>query len=107
MQQGILTSVDILKLDVQGYELHALKGAERALESCNGILVETSFHRNYEERALFEDVHKFLTEQRFHLFNIYGMTNNADGQLSTVRTVYLAEDAYEKEEFVTNPFKYR
>ena len=32
-----------LKLDVQGYELEVLKGAAKALETCEAVLAEVSF----------------------------------------------------------------
>lgn len=104
---SITTKADIIKLDIQGYEIEALKGAKEALKNCKSLLVETSFERNYEGRSLFKDVHEFLHNEQFNIFDIYGIKRGVDGQISTVRVVYLDKKVYEGEEFVANPFKYR
>lgn len=50
----------LLKLDVQGFELEVLAGAERTLESIDAVLVEVAFERVYEGQPLFGDVHEQL-----------------------------------------------
>jgi FkbM family methyltransferase len=57
----------LLKVDVQGFELPVLRGAERTLESFVQILVEASFVELYKGQALFPDVSHHLEEHGFHL----------------------------------------
>lgn len=51
---------DLIKLDVQGYELECLKGASACLRRGPAILCEVSFREFYEGQALFSDIVGFL-----------------------------------------------
>ena len=42
-----LPEPDLLKLDLQGYELQALRGAPRCLQHARAVLLELSFHEYY------------------------------------------------------------
>lgn len=57
---------DLMKLDVQGYELEVLKGAEECLRHTKALVVEVSFIEYYEGQCLFHDIVGFLAE--FGLF---------------------------------------
>ncbi|MDH3673147.1 MAG: FkbM family methyltransferase, partial [Gammaproteobacteria bacterium] len=75
---GILSNDDIespalLKLDVQGYELEALKGCDRLLSAFNQVYAECSLLELYENQASAHDVIEFLTEHRFRLQGIYNV----------------------------------
>jgi FkbM family methyltransferase len=59
--------IDLLKIDVQGAELLALRGAVDTLKRINMIWTEISFRPMYEGSALFPDIHAFLTEAGFIL----------------------------------------
>jgi len=63
-----------LKLDTQGSELLALKGAERTLESVDVIYCETSFTELYDGQCLFHEVYDFL---RGHDFVYHGSLNES------------------------------
>ena len=47
-----LTTVDLLKIDAQGYELEILRGAEALLPHVMTLLFEVTFYRQYEGGAL-------------------------------------------------------
>jgi FkbM family methyltransferase len=57
----------LLKLDVQGFELEALRGAENILRRADSVLVECSFVEFYRGQALFEEIWNFLKERGFGL----------------------------------------
>ena len=57
----------LLKLDVQGCELSALKGAMALLTRVDTVLTEASFVPFYEGQALFDEVHACLTDAGFRL----------------------------------------
>lgn len=55
----------LAKLDVQGYELNVLRGAEEALSQIDILVVETSFYRLYENQPLFDDIYAYLSKKNF------------------------------------------
>jgi FkbM family methyltransferase len=58
---------DVLKLDVQGYELEVLKGATECLMHAKAVIAEVSFVVIYEEQCLFEGVVELMKERGFRL----------------------------------------
>lgn len=54
-----------LKIDVQGYELEVLKGAENIFDKVNMILVECSFVEFYIGQPLFDDIYSFLKSKGY------------------------------------------
>lgn len=64
-QESLLPLPDLIKVDVQGYELEVFKGAEGCLRSAKAVIVEASFADYYEDQPLFGEVVEFLG--RFNL----------------------------------------
>ena len=64
-QQG-LQFPELIKLDVQGYELEVLKGATECLRHTKALVVEVSFAEYYDGQCLFHELIGFLAE--FGLF---------------------------------------
>jgi len=58
---------DLIKLDIQGYELEALKGGIKALENATYVIMEVSFISYYDNQPLFEDVIIFMNQHHFKL----------------------------------------
>jgi FkbM family methyltransferase len=89
---GIL-EVDILKMDIQGGELAALKGAEKLLKAQKIGLIysETYFVQQYENQPLFHDISKFVFSYDYMLKDIYapiyGKGNLAWGDVIFVKKV--------------------
>ena len=57
----------LAKLDVQGYELEVLRGAEATLRHVDALVVELAFERHYEGQPLFTEVLAHLAERGFAL----------------------------------------
>jgi FkbM family methyltransferase len=66
--------VDLLKMDVQGFEIEVLAGAQTLLSNSRipSIYCEIAFKALYEGQPLFEDVHRELTKNGFRLVDLYG-----------------------------------
>lgn len=65
-----IDSIYLMKIDIQGYELRALRGATKVLRKTDYILVESSIKPLYQDAASFTQVHDHLVEQGFHLMNL-------------------------------------
>ena len=67
----------LLKMDVQGYELQALRGCEDLLDRFQYACVEASFVELYEGQALADSVIVWLHDHGFRLTCVYGMQSDA------------------------------
>lgn len=70
----------LLKIDVQGYELQVLQGADQALSKFAYIYVECSFQELYENQALAAEVIHFLDLKGFSIQGVYNLTYDEFGQ---------------------------
>lgn len=75
-----LRSPSLLKIDVQGYELEVLQGAEGVLESFAAILVECSFAELYAGQALADDIVGYLGQRGFRLTGVFSPTYDRVGR---------------------------
>jgi FkbM family methyltransferase len=93
-----ITNVDLIKMDAQGAELLALKGAERLLEreSIRYIFTEVQFIRIYEDSCLFHEMWNFLASQGFYLHGLYGLSHNEHGQLCWGDAIFIHKSARPK-----------
>jgi methyltransferase, FkbM family len=75
-----IVSPALLKLDVQGYELKALKGCGALLPLFDYVYVECSFQELYAEQAFADEVIGFLQDQGLRLQGVYNMTYDRQGR---------------------------
>jgi FkbM family methyltransferase len=69
----------LLKIDVQGYELEALKGCEALLDRFVYVYVECSFMELYAGQAVASEVIAFLYERGFELRGVYDVAYDRKG----------------------------
>jgi FkbM family methyltransferase len=76
--------IELLKLDIQGAEMLALRGAERLLAAgaVDAILAEVSFLQLYESQSLAWEVQAYLEERGYRLFGLYDLTHGRNGMLA-------------------------
>lgn len=75
-----LKSPALLKLDVQGYELEALRGCEEVLDSFSHVYAECSFVELYRGQVLADDLIAWLRGREFRLSGVYGVVYDACGR---------------------------
>lgn len=59
---------DVIKLDVQGFELEVLKGAVQTLSRTRAVIAEVSFKEFYRGQCRFDEVVAFLSANEFHAY---------------------------------------
>jgi FkbM family methyltransferase len=64
---------DLLKMDVQGYELEVLKGAQDSLVNVPVILLELNLLDLHQAVPLFADVIAWLNDREFVAFDVCGL----------------------------------
>lgn len=79
VQANDMASPTLLKIDVQGYELELLKGAEKTLAIVDAIYAELSFLPLYEGQPLADEVIAWLAERNFAFTGIYHIAFREDG----------------------------
>jgi FkbM family methyltransferase len=80
ISREMIAAPALLKLDVQGYELEALKGCEEFLEKFVYIYVECSFIELYSGQALAGQVVTWLHERNYRLRGIYNLSYDGNGE---------------------------
>ncbi len=81
VESGEIQAPQLLKADVQGYELEVVRGAEAVLRSLDAVLLEVSFRELYEGQPLAHDVVGHMASVGFRLFDICSYAQGADGEL--------------------------
>ena len=85
----------MLKLDVQGYELEALRGCEELLGRFSHVYVECSFVELYFGQALVDDIISWLRVRGWCLSGIYNMTYDRKGR--SIQADFLFENSLLKD----------
>ena len=69
----------LLKIDVQGFELEALRGGPEVLREIDVALIECSFVQLYEGQPLADEIVNFMFEAGLRLRGVHGMAYSSDG----------------------------
>ena len=85
-----IEAIDLLKLDVQGYELEVFRGARRILPNVWAILCEVNLIPQYAGAVHVRDIDRHLHEAGFALHDIYNLyRDRATNRLVFADAVYL------------------
>jgi FkbM family methyltransferase len=84
-------TIHILKMDIQGGELMALKGAQRALKEIQMPLIYTEimFVPHYENQPLLNDIWDFLAGYGYSMFDVYYLQWANNGQLRYANALFV------------------
>ena len=81
---------ELIKIDVQGYELEVLKGGKEALAAAEAIVMEVSLIELYQGNPLMPEVITFMLERGFQCYDIPGLLRRpADGVLWQVDMIFV------------------
>src|SRR5205823_2745105 len=83
---------DLMKLDVEGFELEVLKNAKKCLNHCKYIILEVSFIERHKGQPLFHDVVSFMAQ---HDFEIYSFPE----RMHLAQKIYVADVLFKNKNF--------
>ena len=84
---------NLLKIDVQGFELEVLKSAESLLPQFRWVYAECSFVPLYEGQALADEVIQWLKTRRFDLIGRFNPSRGRDGTPLQADLLFRLRDA--------------
>lgn len=88
----LLHPPDLIKADVQGYELEVLRGAGKCLENAKLLLLEVSYRRMYRDLPLAHEVIAHAGAAGFRISDICTYaTRPSDGELMQSDILFAAE----------------
>ena len=80
----------MMKIDVQGYELNVLRGAENTIKDVDIILIETSFYELYKNQPLFKEIYNFLSDRGFNYYgSLEQLYDERDGKILQADSVFI------------------
>jgi FkbM family methyltransferase len=85
-----ITQIDILKMDVQGYEYLVLLGAQGMLKNISLIYTEILLAPTYKNQASFGDIYNLLLANGFELYNWYSPVFSAQRQISQIDAIFIS-----------------
>ncbi|HCJ12105.1 MAG: hypothetical protein A2Y14_03485 [Verrucomicrobia bacterium GWF2_51_19] len=74
VRQHALKGPFLIKVDVQGFELQVLNGAQKTLAQTEAIILEVSLFSFYQQSPLFADVIAYMAARGFAPYDIFGAT---------------------------------
>ncbi len=75
------TPIGLLKIDVQGYELAVLEGAQAVLRSTFALMLEMNYVAHYKGSPIFDVVYEAVRSYGFQTFGISAPYGGKDGPL--------------------------
>jgi FkbM family methyltransferase len=89
-----LGGVDLIKIDVQGYELEVLKGGPQTLASAQAILIELSLIEINEGAPLLDQALSFMRAAGFVAYDILELHRRPlDGAMNQIDVLFVGENS--------------
>ena len=85
-----IDSINLLKIDTQGFEPEVLEGFGNKLNHVDVVLTELMFYDYYERSLSFSDIEKYLHKANFQLYDISHIAKNPmNGRTDWVDVIYV------------------
>ena len=93
-----IESIDLLKTDVQGYDLKVFQGAGRMFETAriHAVLCEVNFHKLYDGQCSFEEIYAYLKDRGFRLSGFYDVVREDTYHIHWVDALFIQPEYFGK-----------
>jgi FkbM family methyltransferase len=93
-----IESIDLLKTDVQGYDLKVFQGAKGLLEKgrIHAAFCEVNFHKLYDGQCSFEEIYAFLKSHGFYLCGFYDTVREKGFHIHWADALFVQPDHFGK-----------
>ena len=88
VKKNNINNIDLLKIDVQGFEEKILLGAKQILNNVKCIELEIIFTNYYDEKSSFKKIEDVLAKYNFTLYNISSPNYNANKNIQWLNVLY-------------------
>lgn len=94
-----LISPVLLKIDVQGFELSVLRGAEEMLKQVDCVVCEVSYQPLYKGQASFSEVYQFMLQHGFtYQGSLENLVSPLDGSIMQSDAVFMRSTGFQEYE---------
>jgi len=102
IEKAGISVVDLLKIDVEGYDLEVLVGAARSLadQKVGAVVVEVFFVPYRDGQAYFWDIAQYLGEFGYSFVNLYDTRETGQGRLYTGNGLWVSSATASANDFL-------
>lgn len=95
LKEGKISTPDICKLDVQGFELEVLKGADAIMGKTEAFILEVGLFKFLPNQPVIEEVIAFMKDKGYVIYDFPGFSNRPlDGALGQIDICFVKENGY-------------
>lgn len=91
MKENNITDVDLILMDVQGYENEVLLGAKETFKSCKAVITELSLLALYSGSSTFDSVYQSLAQQGFQLRYLINPMQGESHQILQIDGIFVRD----------------
>jgi FkbM family methyltransferase len=91
LEAGTIAPPQLVKVDVQGYELEVLRGATKLWDSARVFFVETSLYRYWDKAPLLAEVVAFFAERKFQVYDFSTECRMPGELLAQIDIIFVSE----------------
>jgi FkbM family methyltransferase len=93
INEGKLPVPELVKIDVQGFEIEVLKGAERLLGQTELFIIESSLFKFYEPVPIISELISYMVLRNYEIYDFSGyLRRPSDGALGQVDICFAKRD---------------